>query len=403
MPHLSEGDLHAWLDGAVPEDSPEGEATRRHIESCPECAARLEEARQSAADADAILSGAAPRVSRPPFYDVQRRAAATEPGTSAGNAGAARRRGRWFSAERLGWAATVALALGAGWIGRAVLVEKGWTDPFHEGPRAVVTVMPEAEADGEAKQESEFLARDQDALLEKADLAGGRADGPAETNEAGVGREAAAPADDNRLKEIDSVGKQAAAETPADPQTVTPARARTDAAQNAEPQVAEELAADDEFAAAPDDMARQEGRTKSVRPSVDPWHEVPEDRLAAPSAAPGCYRLEFSWAPEVAYLPGTLELRPVEPEARLGQSVYTVVALGETGSQLHEAIWASPHADSIWVRIVSGEERDAFTVRAGLVGRDWVGEGRVLKPGGPVTLGQSRGGVRLAATRCGPR
>jgi hypothetical protein len=123
--------------------------------------------------------------------------------------------------------------------------------------------------------------------------------------------------------------------------------------------------------------------------------------MGVPSeAAVGCYRLEYSWSPGVMYMPGRVELTNSEAEGRPGQSVYSIVVAADATSQLHESIWAAPAADSVWLRLVSGPERDAFTVRAERTGADWVGEGRVYTPGGPVSAGQNRGGVRLTRTSC---
>ena len=134
MPHISEGQLLAWIDGAIPEGSEEGRALRLHIESCGDCAARLDEARGLRDDASEILASVVPRGSAPSFEQIRQRAGAEadEPPSSGSDTRGGRVRMGWLSPQRLGWAATIALALGAGWIGRAVLEEKGWTDPFHE-------------------------------------------------------------------------------------------------------------------------------------------------------------------------------------------------------------------------------------------------------------------------------
>ena len=91
---------------------------------------------------------------------------------------------------------------------------------------------------------------------------------------------------------------------------------------------------------------------------------------------------------------------PQEPEGRKGQSVFAVLGRGGQVSDLYEATWSSMHADSIWVQLVSGGDRDVITVRAERSGSDWEGEGRVLRPGGPVSVGQARGAVRLVAIGC---
>jgi anti-sigma factor RsiW len=54
MQHLNEGTIHAWLDGALsPEEAAEVEA---HIAGCPECAAKVAEARGFIAGASRILT-----------------------------------------------------------------------------------------------------------------------------------------------------------------------------------------------------------------------------------------------------------------------------------------------------------------------------------------------------------
>jgi len=394
MPHLSEGDLHAWLDGALRADSPEGETVREHLARCPECAARLDEARELAIDAREILSAAVPDASRPAFDQIRRRAAAEAPGSAAKREGSVRPRGRWLNVERLSWAATVVLALGAGWIGRSVLEEKGWTDPFHEGPPAAVVQMPEAMAEREASLEQ--ARADERAPDEPVGKAGERGPEAVGANEAKAG-ERLALRDDARLDEAGAAKRTAPAESMAAPAVLAPAAVGEE---EPESPPAAELAAADVLEESPDAPGRQEARARSVHPAVDPWHELPQTGLAAPAAAPGCYRLEYSWAAGLEYVPGTIELRTTESENRQGREIYLVLPVGDAGQELHEAIWAATRPDSLWIRMVTGVERDAFTIRAGLLGQDWSGEGRVLKPGGPVSMGQARGPVRLVRTSC---
>src|SRR5687768_12479919 len=69
MWHAAEGDLHAYLDGAL-DHYPSGDAQRirEHLKSCPECRQRLEEERALAARAREVLAGSGPaQLVTPPF------------------------------------------------------------------------------------------------------------------------------------------------------------------------------------------------------------------------------------------------------------------------------------------------------------------------------------------------
>jgi anti-sigma factor RsiW len=82
MPHISEGDLHAWLDGAIPEDSEELRAIRVHLKSCPDCAAQLEDARRLRSEADAILASTLPAGAGPAFEEIRLRSLQEDPASS---------------------------------------------------------------------------------------------------------------------------------------------------------------------------------------------------------------------------------------------------------------------------------------------------------------------------------
>jgi hypothetical protein len=280
----------------------------------------------------------------------------------------------WLSPQRLGWAATIALALGAGWIGRAVLEEKGWTDPFHEGQVPAAT-GPAVDSETAGQDPVERFADDALGELESKEVL--RAQG-------GVARREA-PSDIADELEVDAD---------------SPRRAEAPAA--AEALVPEDREEGDELMAPAAEGRARESRAKSVRPPVDPWHSIPAVRVTPASDFAGCYRLEYSWSPEVGYLPGTVELTFDEPSDRAGQSIFAVGVPGRSQSMLHEAIWSIPAPDSVWLRVVTGEDRAAFTVRAERSEVNWVGEGRVWTPGAPVSAGQVRGTVRLVRTECEP-
>jgi len=111
MSHVAEGDLHAYLDGALSFYAlPDAERIRLHLERCPECRRRMEVEAALVAGARSILALAQPdRIVPPPFEELRRRA-------SAGGAATGRASG-WKRPARRGWlwAATVAASLGLGW------------------------------------------------------------------------------------------------------------------------------------------------------------------------------------------------------------------------------------------------------------------------------------------------
>lgn len=120
MSHVDEGHLHAWLDGALDHYPPdEAEAVRQHMATCERCAARLEEARALRAESRGILAGADPGPGPLPELE-EMRAEARRRGQD---------RGRRSSLRRLAWAASVVLALGAGWMANEVARPGGLTSP----------------------------------------------------------------------------------------------------------------------------------------------------------------------------------------------------------------------------------------------------------------------------------
>lgn len=120
MSHVADGELHAWLDGALAPDEPARAArVRAHLEACPDCRARLAETRALRDRAAAILSGADPEdVAPPPFTEVlaEHRARTGTPGAG----GARSRSGGPGPAWAIAWAASLVLAVGLGWVLRPV-------------------------------------------------------------------------------------------------------------------------------------------------------------------------------------------------------------------------------------------------------------------------------------------
>jgi hypothetical protein len=112
MPHVDEGLLHAYLDGALDALREAGalphgttrESIDAHLALCADCRALLETERTIRTRAGAVLDAVAPVVDVPPFSELFATRARRAP----------RRR------FPLAWAASVLLALGAGWIANEV-------------------------------------------------------------------------------------------------------------------------------------------------------------------------------------------------------------------------------------------------------------------------------------------
>ena len=106
MSHVDQGILHAYLDGALDElPSGDARAIREHLAACPECRALLEEEEGIREQTLAILAGPLPEVELPPLEELRLRAEATSPPRAS--------RGRRI--QHMGWAASVILAIGAGY------------------------------------------------------------------------------------------------------------------------------------------------------------------------------------------------------------------------------------------------------------------------------------------------
>jgi hypothetical protein len=125
MPHVDDGVLHAYLDGALSALADAGELqdgasvadVEAHLRDCGDCRARLETERSVRAQAGSVLHDARPAIMDiPPF---ERIAPSTPP--------------RQRSTLQYAWAASVLLALGAGWMGGALL--RGGSDASQQASR----------------------------------------------------------------------------------------------------------------------------------------------------------------------------------------------------------------------------------------------------------------------------
>ena len=113
MRHVAEGELHAWLDGALGQlEDERAFVVGEHLRGCVECQERLAVEEAFRARAIEVLALAAPTtVAAPPFEALVERA-------HVGLREGAVTPSRSSHAARLGWAATVVIALGAGWMAR---------------------------------------------------------------------------------------------------------------------------------------------------------------------------------------------------------------------------------------------------------------------------------------------
>ena len=141
MPHVEQGELHALLDGAYRQNSPDALRIRGHLQSCADCRVLLEEETTIRGRANELLEIAAPReLQVPPFADVQARAT--------------QKRAR-FNPSNMSWAALVVLALGLGWFGRDLTARKE-AEEAAQGPGVELTAP--APAPSAARPEVEAQA-----------------------------------------------------------------------------------------------------------------------------------------------------------------------------------------------------------------------------------------------------
>ncbi len=177
MSHVAEGELHAWLDGALDQlGEARARRVREHLRACAACQQALAAEEAIRSRAAEVLGLAAPTVAEMvPFETlVERARAGAEPVAPV----VATTRGRLSRVTRLGWAASVVIALGAGWMAREVGV--GPMDPRGasgappaptDGSSDVVAALPESGENEAAPSETESAPLPVMAAPSEAELA----------------------------------------------------------------------------------------------------------------------------------------------------------------------------------------------------------------------------------------
>ncbi|MGH7506475.1 MAG: hypothetical protein ACRELX_12520, partial [Longimicrobiales bacterium] len=132
MSHVDEGLIHAYIDGAFPPGNEQGDEIERHLEVCVDCSVRLEKARELNERAQVVMHRLAPAdIVRPAFEEIlaRRERAATAASVTPVESPPAGGRRPSVPAMPLAWAASLILALGAGWMAREHL----WAPRFADG------------------------------------------------------------------------------------------------------------------------------------------------------------------------------------------------------------------------------------------------------------------------------
>ncbi len=133
MSHVDEGRLSEYLDRSTDGSADRGEI-ERHLAECAGCRAQLEAVRAVRDRAAELLRAAAPaNVAMPQFAEIQARARARQ---------APRRVLTMRHLTALGWAATIVLAVGVGWLARGSFGFVGGQPDGIPGPVATTVAVP---------------------------------------------------------------------------------------------------------------------------------------------------------------------------------------------------------------------------------------------------------------------
>ena len=194
MSHISKGDVHAYLDGALgayPEEA--ARHVREHLDACLTCAQLLEGERRLRQEASAILSASAQGpVEFDPLEELLARAAESDRQEPAEGAEGSERTGRarplvGSRLSSLRWAATIVVSLGAGWMARELTGPAGdlARGAASESVFTEIGLPPAADQERMERDNAGELAETETPPESRAAAAGGGV-GPA-ANQAAVG------------------------------------------------------------------------------------------------------------------------------------------------------------------------------------------------------------------------
>lgn len=277
MSHVDDGALHAYLDGALDEYGAEEAArVRGHLDACADCSARLAEEARVREEAGAVLAGAVPEVELPPFEELR---------ALAGARGHARR--GLDRLQRLGWAASVVLALGTGWLLRGFEPPTPGARPTGAEAPTTPTSTPTVQAPADETPAGAEAPDGSDPAADVEEDLENRAPGAPATAEEVVSRaEAVAPTE---ALEVAGAGA-GAAEPQRTERADTPGVARTGAGAVSEPSVADVVVAPLSRQRAAAERARIDAA--AAEPAAAPSPSTSRDEAGAreeavPIAVPG--------------------------------------------------------------------------------------------------------------------
>ena len=197
MSHISKGDVHAYLDGALgayPEEA--ARHVREHLDACLMCAQLLEGERRLRQEASAVLSASAQGpVEFDPLEELLARAAESDRQEPAEGAEGSARTGRarplvGSRLYSLRWAATIVVSLGAGWMARELTGPAGDLARGAASERVLTEIglPPAADQERMERDNAGELAETETLPESRAAVAGGLADAnaPRESRVAGV-------------------------------------------------------------------------------------------------------------------------------------------------------------------------------------------------------------------------
>ena len=374
--HLDEGTIHAWLDGALsPDESARVEA---HVNSCPECAALVAEARGLMAASSRILSSldAVPAGVLPGSERITDQLAVLRARRAATNR-------RWWQDRRVLAAASVVLVAG---ISSVVWRSSGVTSTVPEVPPAVVDAVTPAsgaprelpqpgasrEAAIEAKAEALPILRDPRPMrVVGRAVADSAVDMKVAANPAGSrARDTGVAANEARLQNAPAV----VAASPPPSVDSTSGAVRADQTAELRRQVstqqgaAQQRQVSGQQGAAPQRFAVEQSRLDSARVAAPAAASVGAgNRLSAKAAADAapadrCYQIRLVSPPLMGRtsLPGidTVSLLDERLPVRSDPSWFLARARGALGDSL-----AWRQVDSITVELRSRVASDSLVVR----------------------------------------